>query len=118
MLVVATLASAALRLPAAAPRAPVPRLSGPGGAKTSLLTLIDACPHRGIEPELDYEYAPPPYLAEAHELAAELEPLDPSRGDWMVDPAFERCWRLRLTTSATFRRNGGLNGFAGVRVWF
>ena len=58
-----------------------------------------------------------PHLVDEHgDIVAEeaveaLLPLDPSRGDWMIDDNFEGSWRLAYTSSLMFRSNEGLSGY-------
>lgn len=77
--------------------------------KASLVATLADVPNRGLDEE-DWKQAP--YVEAVDGLCTALGPLDPSRGDWMVDAAFSGSWRLLYTSSRSFRGNGGFCGYA------
>ena len=80
-------------------------------AKAELLAAMEAVPDRGLAEYEDWK-SPPTWLTKMAECVDAISPLDPSRGDWMVDDNFDGDWQLVYTSSPTFRRNRGLCGYA------
>ena len=78
-------------------------------AKSALFAALDGAPDRGLAEYEDYQT--PAWVSAVADAVDALQPLDPSRGDWMVDPAFSGSWLLAYTSSPTFRRNRGLSGY-------
>ena len=77
--------------------------------KAALFAALDGAPDRGLAEYEDYQT--PAWVSAVAAAVDALQPLDPSRGDWMVDPAFSGSWLLAYTSPPTFRRNRGLSGY-------
>lgn len=78
--------------------------------RENLKSLLSTVPNRGLD-EYEEWKPPPAYVTDMEEAVEALLPLDPSRGDWMIDDNFEGSWRLAYTSSLMFRSNEGLSGY-------
>jgi hypothetical protein len=80
--------------------------------KAALAEALAEVPQRGMVEREEWKLEQPAWADAVDKAVCALEACDPSRGDWMVDPSLLQSWRLVFTSSATFRRNGGLSAYA------
>jgi len=72
--------------------------------KEELLDLLAEIPNRGLDASAED-------MEDVLEIVAELEELNPCP-DWALAPQLGGRWRLRYTSSKTFKNNQGLTGYA------